>query len=234
MADTTLRQAFSDIANAIRAKGVTGTMTPLQMPTKIGTIYASKYGVSGDSVIGNVDQNGELQPPSTSFTFQSSDILSIPINGLYNKFYRNPALTEVNLPNLTTVGNYGMDAAFEYCTSLTTVDLSKVTGVGQYGIAYAFYGDTALKTIYLSSLSSAGSNGMNLMCHGCTALELVDFSEATAVPALSNVNAFSNTNNTYSIVVPDSLYSSWIAASNWSDATIVGHIVKASEYTPAS
>jgi len=38
MANTTLRQAFSDIANAIRAKGVTGTMTPLEMPTKIEEI----------------------------------------------------------------------------------------------------------------------------------------------------------------------------------------------------
>lgn len=78
------------------------------------------------------------------------------------------------------------------------------------------------------------SSGFNNAFTGCTALELVDFSEATEVPALSNVNAFSNTNNTYSIVVPDSLYSSWIASSNWSDSTIVGHIVKASEYTPAS
>lgn len=78
MADTTLRQAFSNIANAIRAKGVTGTMTPLQMPTKVASISSSKYGVSGDSVLGDVDQNGELQPPSTSFQFISSDILSIP------------------------------------------------------------------------------------------------------------------------------------------------------------
>jgi len=38
MANTTLTQTFSDIADAIRAKGVTGTMTPLEMPTKIGSI----------------------------------------------------------------------------------------------------------------------------------------------------------------------------------------------------
>ena len=67
MADTTLRQAFSDIANAIRAKGVTGTMTPLQMPTKVASISSSKYGVSVDSVLGNVNGQGELQSPSTSF-----------------------------------------------------------------------------------------------------------------------------------------------------------------------
>lgn len=208
MADTTLRQAFSNIANAIRAKGVTGTMTPLQMPTKIGTIYASKYGVSGDSVLGNVDQNGELQPPSTPFTFQSDAIVSIPMNMMYNKFYRNTALVEVSLPNLTTVGQNGMNGAFNGCT--------------------------ALKTVVLPKLSTVGANGLNNMLYGCTAIEVVDFSQATAVPTLSNVNTFTNTNNTYQIVVPDALYSTWITSTNWSDSTIVGHIVKASDYTPAS
>lgn len=208
MADTTLRQAFSNIANAIRAKGVTGTMTPLQMPTKIGTIYASKYGVSGDSVLGNVDQNGELQPPSTSFTFQSDAIVSIPMNMMYNKFYRNTALVEVSLPNLTTVGQNGMNGAFNGCT--------------------------ALKTVVIPKLSTVGANGLNNMLYGCTAIEVVDFSQATAVPTLSNVNTFTNTNNTYQIVVPDALYSTWITSTNWSDSTIVGHIVKASDYTPAS
>lgn len=32
------------------------------------------------------------------------------------------------------------------------------------------------------------------------------------------------------IVVPDALYDTWIAATNWSSSTIVSHIVKASEY----
>ena len=108
MADTTLRQAFSNIANAIRAKGVTGTMSPLQMPTKVASISSSKYGVSGDSVLGDVDQNGVLQPPSASFQFISSDIRSIPSAGLCYKFQKNPALTSVSLPNLTSIGSYGM------------------------------------------------------------------------------------------------------------------------------
>ena len=34
----TLRQTFSDIASAIRAKGVSGTMKPIDMATKIGEI----------------------------------------------------------------------------------------------------------------------------------------------------------------------------------------------------
>ena len=34
----TLRQTFSDIASAIRAKGVSGTMKPIDMAQKIGEI----------------------------------------------------------------------------------------------------------------------------------------------------------------------------------------------------
>ena len=34
----TLRQTFSDIASAIRAKGVSGTMKPIDMASKIGEI----------------------------------------------------------------------------------------------------------------------------------------------------------------------------------------------------
>lgn len=38
MANETLTNIFSDIADAVRAKGVTGQMTPLQMPAKITSI----------------------------------------------------------------------------------------------------------------------------------------------------------------------------------------------------
>lgn len=38
MANETLTDVFSDIADAVRAKGVTGQMTPLQMPAKITSI----------------------------------------------------------------------------------------------------------------------------------------------------------------------------------------------------
>ena len=35
---TILRQTFSDIADAIRAKGLSGTMKPIEMASKIGEI----------------------------------------------------------------------------------------------------------------------------------------------------------------------------------------------------
>lgn len=61
--------------------------------------------------------------------------------------------------------------------------------------------------------------------NGCSSLVRVDFSKAAAVPALANVNAFSNTNDYYQIIVPEALYDTWISATNWSNAAIQPHIV---------
>ena len=66
------------------------------------------------------------------------------------------------------------------------------------------------------------------MFYGCNALELVDMTGSTDVPQLENVNNFDNTNDTYKIVVPDSLYDTWIAATNW--ASIASHIMKQSDW----
>ena len=83
-----------------------------------------------------------------------------------------------------------------------------------------------MRNVYLTKLSSA-NNTFTQTFYNCTNLELVDFSKATSVPALSNTNAFTNTNNYYRIVVPNALYNQWIAATNWSNASIVTHIEKA-------
>lgn len=53
-----------------------------------------------------------------------------------------------------------------------------------------------------------------------------DFTHCTAVPTLSSTGVFTNINANCKIIVPDSLYNSWIAANNWS--TYASYIVKAS------
>lgn len=78
--------------------------------------------------------------------------------------------------------------------------------------------------------ASSGSWGEN-MFNGCTSLELVDMTGSTGVPQLSNVNNFENTNDTYKIVVPDSLYDTWIVETNW--ASIASHIMKQTDWNAA-
>ena len=78
--------------------------------------------------------------------------------------------------------------------------------------------------------ASSGNWGTH-MFNGCTSLELVDMTGSTGVPELSDVNNFDNTNDTYKIVVPDSLYDTWITTENW--ASISSHIMKQSDWNAA-
>ena len=55
-----------------------------------------------------------------------------------------------------------------------------------------------------------------------------DFRASKSVPTLSNTNAFNNIPSDCKIVVPDSLYDTWIAATNWS--THASKIIKASKF----
>ena len=132
----TLRDTFSDIADAIRAKGVTGTMTPLEMPTKIGSISGggSKYGVPIDGLLGDVDQNGQLGNPTEPFSFESNDIRTVLQNALQYKFNSNSVITSLSLPNLTSVNQYGMDNICYGCSNLTSVNLPSLTTIGNYGM----------------------------------------------------------------------------------------------------
>ena len=71
-----------------------------------------------------------------------------------------------------------------------------------------------------------------LAFNGCSSCTIFDFRGATSVPTLENVNAFTNTSANKKIVVPDSLYSTWISTNNWSSSTngIVDAIISASDY----
>ena len=139
-----------------------------------------------------------------------------------------------NAPELpaTTLASkcyYGM---FSGCTSLTSAPDLPATALptGLAGGCYSsmFSGCTSLKRIKMNI--SSGSWG-TYMFSGCTSLELVDMTGSTGVPTLSNVNSFSSTNDTYKIVVPDSLYDTWIITTNW--ASIASHIMKKSDWNAA-
>lgn len=76
---------------------------------------------------------------------------------------------------------------------------------------------------FKGNVTAIGATAFNI----CTGLSRITFLKNTSVPTLSNVNAFNNLPDTYKIVIPDNLYSSWTGASNWS--SISSHIVKESE-----
>lgn len=127
----------------------------------------------------------------------------------------------------TTLATYCYSSMFTGCTSLVEGPYLPAKTMTSNCYASMFNGCTSLRRV---KMDASSGNWGNSMFNGCTSLELVDFRGATGVPTLGNINNFSNCNDTYRIVVPDSLYSTWRAATNWSNASIVSHIVKASDY----
>ncbi len=78
MANETLTDVFSDIADAIRAKGLTGQMKPIEMSTKIADIPS---GGSGDPFY-EVDGQGVIQKTTGVNVNWFNDATSIPQDGL--------------------------------------------------------------------------------------------------------------------------------------------------------
>ena len=117
---------------------------------------------------------------------------------------------------------------FNGCTSLTTAPELPATTLSFFCYSAMFQNCTSLKRIKMNA--SSGNWGES-MFFGCTSLELVDMTGSTGVPQLANVNNFDNTNDTYKIVVPDSLYDTWIAETNW--VSIASHIMKQSDWNAA-
>ena len=137
----------------------------------------------------------------------------------------------VQAPELpaTTLENSCYQYMFADCTSLIVAPTLPATKIVWGCYIGMFNGCTSLKRIKMNA-SSGSSFGTN-MFNGCTSLELVDMTGSTGVPQLSNVNNFANTNDTYKIVVPDSLYDTWIAATNW--VAIASHIMKQTDWNAA-
>ena len=128
----------------------------------------------------------------------------------------------------TTLADSCCQYMFSDCTSLIVAPTLPATKIVWGSYISMFQNCTSLKRIKMNA--SSGRWGES-MFNGCTQLELVDMTGSTGVPQLANVNNFARTNDTYKIVVPDSLYDTWIAATNW--ASIASHIMKQSDWNAA-
>lgn len=147
-----------------------------------------------------------------------SSITAIPTKAFYNCMAMPRAEF---LGNITTMG----DSAFFGCNSLQEFKIPSTTA----NIPYQAFksSNTIQKIVFEGNIESIGAEAF----YACYGIREYDFTNCTAVPTLSNVNAFQNTYSKKKIIVPDALYTDWIAAGNWSSSTnnIVTSIVKESE-----
>lgn len=152
------------------------------------------------------------------------------------------SLTSIVIPNsIERIGG----SAFQDCSSLTSVVIPEsVTNTG----TRTFQGCYSLASVVIpESLTSLGNysfhtcyslasvvipNGIKsigaYLFSNCYGMAYYEFTALKSLPTLANTNAFNNIPSDCKIVVPDSLYDTWIAATNWS--TYANNIIKASEF----
>ena len=108
-----------------------------------------------------------------------------------------------------------------YCNMLKKVEVgSGVTSIG----SQAFYFCYSLSSVVIPQGVTKIDNSA---FSSCSSLVVLDFSELTSVPKLSSASSIPS-HAELRIVVPDDLYDTWIAATNWS--SFASKIVKASEF----
>jgi hypothetical protein len=62
----------------------------------------------------------------------------------------------------------------------------------------------------------------------CTLMQYYDFSNHSTIPTLQGIEAFTAIPSNCKIIVPDSLYDAWIAATNWGE--YASYIIKKSDW----
>ena len=119
---------------------------------------------------------------------------------------------------VTSIGN----ETFRNCHSLSSVVIpDSVTSIGEY----AFYGCSSLISVVIPESLTSIKNYVFEQCYG---MAFYDFSYHTVVPTLDTINVFTGIPSDCKIIVPDNLYNTWIAATNWS--TYASKIIKKSDW----
>ena len=130
-----------------------------------------------------------------------------------NNVYQN-SIQKIEIGNgVTSINAY----AFYTCYSLASITIPEsITSIGNN----AFYHCESLASI---TIPNSVTSIENYVFNNCYGVAFYDFTACTAVPTLSNTNAFSGIVADCQIRVPASLVDTWKAATNWS--TYASYIV---------
>lgn len=213
-----LTDFLTDIANAIRAKkGTTALINPQDFSNEIASIESGGGGAEEN----NIGYNAVI---ADATAVGLRNIIEVHINDGITKigdyaFWNHTYITKMTIPN--SVQYVGRNA-FDNCSALTALVFPhNCTSVG----TYAFNRCSKMETItFNGNISTINTYTFS----SCTGLAAIVFNGNTSVPRLVNVNAFNSVPSTCKIVVPDTLYDEWIAATNWSN--YASQIIKKSDY----
>ena len=158
---------------------------------KIEEVPKKKLGVSIDTFIGDVDENGTLLATTWTGALNFAGVTEIANDSLKYAFYGRLGITSVDLSSLQSVGVYGLSSAFQDCKGITSIDLSSLQSMKDYGLSSAFRGCTGITTsIDLSSLQSVGVYGLSSAFQDCKGITSIDLSSLQSVEIYGLSSAF--------------------------------------------
>ena len=133
------------------------------------------------------------------------------VNDVFHNCY---SLANVTIPDGVT---FIRTNAFYNCYSLANVTiLDGVTSISNY----VFHNCYSLANVIIpDGVTSIGASAFG----NCYGMRYYDFSACTAVPALSNTNAFNKIPSDCRMLIPAALYDEWSTATNWT--TYASHMV---------
>ena len=157
---TSLANTKAAIKQSIINKGVQVADTdPFSAyPAKIGQISGgggatTKFGVSIDNLLGDVNANGELSVPYGGFVFNGAGIKSLDASVLAHRFTTEDAskclpVTKILLPDLLQASTASLAYVANSARFLIEVDLGLITDIsGSSALKYAFGSANSLATV---------------------------------------------------------------------------------------
>ena len=211
------------VANGVSIDWGDGSTT--QTLSGTGNVNTSHtYAEPGDYVISLMPQDG----CTLSFGNGSSSYCVMGSTGNNGRVYCNMLQDVYVGKKVTSISNY----AFQYCYSLANITIPiGVTSIGTYAFQYCYFIasitiPTGVTSIGFNDFSHCYSLASITIPDGvtsigsyafdsCYGMRYYDFSECTAIPALSNKNVFNNIPSDCQMLIPSALYYEWSTATNW-------------------
>ena len=183
------------------------------LPSTISSINgntSSKYGLTMNNLLGDVDENGELQEPisgelvANGIVKVDNAILAYKFcnyieqehyydEGIENFTNRNVGFEIISFPDLEYIGNNAMRNFINYAPDLIEVSFPKLEEVGEYGLYYGFYQDNNVQNISFPKLEKIGNCGLQ-NCFNNSNITNVQFPELVEVYSGGLSGCFSSSN----------------------------------------
>lgn len=195
---------------------LTGSMTALPT-TFLGTICGMRN-LTFPNTITSIPNNF----CTNVYSLQSIKIPSSVTTIGSNIFTNNYSCKKLDLSNLTSVTAI---KASSFTSLAVCEELKFPPNLQTIGNSCFTTTRVLTKIKFPTSLTSIG----NYAFQSSQAMQLVDFRGFTSIPSLGGTAVFTASNTKMQIVVPDSLYSTWITTTNWT--VLASKIVKESDYS---